>query len=121
MKQHTLLGGKALSDIEAQFHDKSFLTLAKEIAYYHHEQWDGSGYPKGIKGSDIPLSARVTAVADVYDALCSKRCYQASIPTDEVEKIITEASGTMFDPDIVNAFLARKSDFVTVHSTYQNN
>lgn len=104
IKQHTRLGGEALEVIESQTEGQSFLTIGKEIAYYHHEKWDGSGYPKGLKEESIPLSARIVMLADVYDALTSRRIYKAPIDHEEVKDIILKAKGSQFDPQIVDAF-----------------
>jgi PAS domain S-box-containing protein len=112
IKEHSRLGGDALSAIEKQIKGESFLTLAKEIAYYHHERWNGKGYPKGLKGDEIPLSARIVALADVYDALTSKRVYKEAFSHEEAVKIIVSERGRQFDPDIVDAFMARNRDFL---------
>jgi PAS domain S-box-containing protein len=111
IKTHTLLGGDALNAIDSRFEGYSFLTLGKEIAYYHHEKWDGSGYPKGLNGEKIPLSARMVAIADVYDALTSKRFYKEAFSHSKAREIIVKSKGTHFDPDVVDAFLAVESDF----------
>jgi putative two-component system response regulator len=107
MKSHTLIGGRTLEDAELQlkYKSKSFLSMGKHIAYYHHEKWDGSGYPFGLKGKHIPLSARIVAVSDVYDALISKRVYKAPIPHENAISEIIKESGTHFDPLIVESFL----------------
>lgn len=110
IKRHSTLGGDILTAIEAKIEGQTFLTLAKEIAYYHHEKWDGSGYPKGLKGDQIPLSARIVALADVFDALTSERIYKKAITHHEAIKIITNEKGKQFDPDIVDSFLTRKDD-----------
>jgi len=111
MKTHTLIGGKTLEDAERQleYKTKSFLSMGKNIAYCHHEKWDGSGYPFGLKGKQIPLSARIAAVSDVYDALISKRIYKGPISHDEALKIIIEGSGKHFDPNIIDAFVKIES------------
>ena len=85
--------------------------LAKEIAYSHQEKWDGSGYPLGLSGERIPLSARLMAVADVYDALISKRVYKAAVSHDEAVEELRAGSGTHFDPNIIEAFLALQDEF----------
>jgi putative two-component system response regulator len=82
----------------------SFLQVAREIAYSHHEKWDGSGYPQGLSGEDIPLSARIMAVGDVYDALISKRIYKPAFPHTKAVEFIREGKGTHFDPLIIEAF-----------------
>ena len=111
IKRHSMLGGDALRAVESQIDGTSFLTLGKEIAYYHHEKWDGSGYPVGLKGSEIPLSARIVAIADVYDALTSKRVYKDAFSHEKALEIIKNDSGTHFDPDVVEAFLMNAEDF----------
>lgn len=111
IKRHSALGGEALREVETKIEGQSFLTLGKEIAYYHHEKWDGSGYPRGLKGDQIPLSARIVALADVYDALTSKRVYKDAFSHQEAKKIITESRGTHFAPDVVDAFLTHEEDF----------
>jgi len=114
IKTHSLLGGKTLSAVDAQFKNQSFLTIAKEIAYYHHERWDGGGYPKGLSGEAIPLSARIVTVSDVYDALTSKRCYKDAFSHEEARAIILEERGRMFDPDIVDAFVSTEQEFLRI-------
>jgi PAS domain S-box-containing protein len=105
IKHHARLGGEALKAVDQEIHRESFLTIGKEIAFSHHERWDGTGYPAGKKGEQIPLSARLVALADVYDALVSKRTYKNSLTHQEATKIITSERGTHFDPDIVDVFL----------------
>jgi len=85
--------------------------LAREIAYSHQEQWDGSGYPEGLSGDDIPVSARLMAVADVYDALISRRVYKAPLSHDDAVAVIVEGSGAHFDPDLVAGFVELESEF----------
>lgn len=109
MKTHTLIGGDAITEVAAKVKIRSFLTLGKDIAYFHHERWDGTGYPRGLSGTGIPLSARITTIADVYDALTSERPYKKAFSHDRAVDIISRESGTQFDPDIVAAFL-RLSD-----------
>jgi PAS domain S-box-containing protein len=111
IKSHTILGGDALTAIDAQTDGKSFLALGKEIAYYHHEKWDGSGYPNGIRGEEIPLSARIVALADVYDALTSERLYKKAFSHKKAKEIISGAKGKTFDPDVVDAFLIHEAKF----------
>lgn len=105
MKTHTLIGGDAIAEMAAKVKSRSFLTLAKDIAYYHHERWDGSGYPSGLRGEDIPLSARIVSIADVYDALTSARPYKPAFSHEKAVKLIVEGKGNQFDPDLVDAFL----------------
>lgn len=114
MKKHTIYGAEALAKAELASgvtHESSFLTIAREIALTHHEKWDGSGYPNGLKGANIPLSGRIMALVDVYDALISKRVYKEAMSHQEAVKIICNDSGTHFDPAIVNAFRALQSEF----------
>ncbi len=113
MKNHTIIGGKTLEDAEKQLKTKtkSFLAMGKNIAYCHHEKWDGSGYPFGLKGTEIPLSARIVALADVYDALTSKRIYKDAFSHEVARDIIVEGSGKHFDPQAVEAFLMLEKVF----------
>ncbi len=104
MKQHTLIGGETLR-ASAQAHPQAgFLMMALDITLKHHERWDGTGYPFGLKGEDIPLSARIVAVADVYDALTTRRVYKPAMTHEDAADIIRKSSGGHFDPDIVDAF-----------------
>lgn len=111
IKTHTVLGGDALNAIDSQIEGTSFLTLGKEIAYHHHEKWDGSGYPDGLRAEEIPLSARIVALADVYDALTSKRFYKEAYPHEAASSMIIDLGGAHFDPDVVAAFLAVEDRF----------
>jgi putative two-component system response regulator len=115
MRTHTTLGHDALVRAEKTLGRVSpLLTIAKEITLCHQEKWDGSGYPKGLWGAQIPLSARIVALADVYDALISNKVYKDGVPHDQAVKIIAEARGSHFDPDMVDAFLALQEDFRTI-------
>jgi PAS domain S-box-containing protein len=116
IKEHARLGGDALSDVDQEVKRESFLTLGKEIAYYHHERWDGTGYPGGLAGNKIPLSARIVALADVYDALTSDRPYKSAMSHEEALGFIVEGRGTQFDPDIVDAFLQNQEAFRSIRS-----
>ena len=112
MKTHCKLGRDAIQHAEDQLGlEVEFLYHAKQIAYSHQEKWDGSGYPEGLAGDAIPISARMMAVADVYDALISRRVYKEGMPHEKAVSIITEGRGQHFDPDIVDAFLAAKDQF----------
>lgn len=111
IKRHTLMGGNAIKAIESQIEGKSFLAMGREIAFNHHEKWDGSGYPRGLKGEAIPLSARIIALADVYDALTTKRFYKEAYSHNKSKKMIIELKGTHFDPEIVDAFLTVQDTF----------
>ncbi|MBA3034258.1 MAG: two-component system response regulator [Gammaproteobacteria bacterium] len=110
MKTHARLGSDAIEHAEtASGEPLPFLMLAKEIAHWHHEKWDGSGYPDGLAGETIPPSARLMALADVFDALISWRVYKKPMPFEEARDIIAAGRGTHFDPDITDAFLANFS------------
>lgn len=115
MRTHTTLGARVIEQTERDMRQPApFLAVAKEIAHWHHERWDGSGYPDGLSGAEIPLSARVTAVVDVFDALISNRVYKRSLPFEEARKIIAAGRGAQFDPDVTDAFLTGFDDFVSV-------
>ncbi|TKJ36843.1 hypothetical protein CEE37_14765 [candidate division LCP-89 bacterium B3_LCP] len=120
MKEHSAIGGDALRAADKQLSGESFLTLGKEIAYHHHEKWDGSGYPDGLANVDIPLSARIVALADVYDALTSKRVYKEAVSHDQARAIILESSGSHFDENIVRTFLKREQEFLKVQDRFKD-
>jgi putative two-component system response regulator len=121
MKSHALLGRNALLATETDSAaENSFLRYAREIAYGHHEKWDGSGYPRGLAGSQIPLSARLMAVADVYDALISKRVYKPAMPHEKAVEYIVGQSGKHFDPAVVAAFQARDADFRVIAGQFRD-
>jgi len=111
MKRHTVYGRDALEASAKRLGDYSFLRMAKEIAGTHQEKWDGSGYPEGLAGEDIPVAGRLMALADVYDALISRRVYKAPMPHAEAVAVIREGRGTHFDPDMVDAFLEIEDRF----------
>lgn len=111
MKEHSLFGRDAISLCEKEIPGTSFLKYACEIAYTHHEKWDGTGYPLGLKGDAIPISGRIMALADVYDALISRRVYKPPFPHARAVAIIKEGRGTHFDPALVDAFLHIEEDF----------
>ncbi len=111
MKTHTTAGAQTLEAVQREYPRNAFIATGIEIARWHHERWDGSGYPDGIAGDDIPLSARIMAIADVYDALRSRRVYKEPISHDESCEIIRSASGTHFDPILVQAFCRVAADF----------
>jgi HD-GYP domain-containing protein (c-di-GMP phosphodiesterase class II) len=121
IKRHTIIGYNAIKSVESQVKGESFLTIGKEIAYFHHEKWDGSGYPKGLKGTKIPLSARIVALADVYDALTSKRPYKEALTHDAAKKIIIEGRSIHFDPDLVEAFIVHADEFDKIREQLQEN
>lgn len=113
MKRHCEYGGTALSSAEKSSQSLTFLRMGQDISSFHHEQWDGNGYPNGLSGQEIPLSARIVALADVYDALTSTRSYKPAYSHDQACRIIVEDSGRKFDPTIVNAFLKTEQEFKT--------
>jgi len=114
-KMHTIVAGDVLGRgnraIVTRFGKNSYLALARDIAFYHHERWDGSGYPLGLKGEEIPLSARIVALADMYDALRSERPYKEAWPHEKAVEAIVAENNAHFDPDVVNAFLAVQERF----------
>jgi HD-GYP domain-containing protein (c-di-GMP phosphodiesterase class II) len=118
MKTHTTLGGDALKVGEESLGSNSFLRVAREIAYGHHEKWDGSGYPKGLRAAEIPLSGRI--MADVYDALISKRVYKEAFSHAEAKAIIRAGRGSHFDPAVVAAFLAVEEKFIATAQAYSD-
>jgi len=119
MKTHTTLGRDAIQAAENSLGlQVDFLSIAKEIAYGHQEKWDGSGYPEGLKGESIPVSARLMAVADVYDALISRRVYKDSMSHDKAISIIEEGKGSHFDPFMVDAFLTIQDEIKAIASRY---
>ena len=121
MKTHTTLGRDAILAAEARLDvSNSFLSLAREIAYSHQEKWDGSGYPEGLSGDDIPVSARLMAVADVYDALISRRVYKAPLSHDDAVAVIVEGSGAHFDPDLVAGFVELESEFRAIAQQFSD-
>ena len=120
MKSHTTAGGKVIDRVISEVPESSYLNEAKDLAMCHHEKWDGSGYPNGLSGENIPLSARVMAVADVFDALVSKRIYKDAMPADEAMDIICRDSGKHFDPEVVQAFVASKDDVYKIEKDFRS-
>jgi len=119
MKTHAELGSRAIAQAEADAEKPvEFLAIAKEIAHYHHEKWDGSGYPDARVGDEIPISARLMALADVFDALISQRVYKPAFTFEVATEIITEGSGKHFDPDVVEAFIREVDTFKRIALTY---
>lgn len=112
--QHTTVGAQTLEAVQRGNPSNAFIGMGIEIARSHHERWDGGGYPQGICGESIPLSGRIMAVADVYDALRSKRVYKPAFSHDESVRIIGEGGGTQFDPCVVDVFLERADEFEAV-------
>lgn len=114
IKTHTTAGKKILEEVLQGLEKNNYLQQAINMANYHHEKWNGTGYPEGLSGEDIPLGARIMAIADVFDALVSKRCYKESMGFDEAVKIIQEESGKQFDPEIVVAFVNSKEKILDI-------
>jgi putative two-component system response regulator len=109
------LGAKTLDGVKLLYPKNYFIQMGIDIALYHHEKWDGSGYISGIAGENIPLSARIMAVADVYDALRFKRCYKAPISHIESLEIIRKGSGAEFDPEIVAVFCSKQNQIRMIY------
>ncbi|MBC7816346.1 MAG: HD domain-containing protein [Planctomycetaceae bacterium] len=114
IEQHPLISSQCLRRIEEKLGPANFLQMAHEIALYHHERWDGRGYPFGRRGDAIPLSARIVAIADVYDALVSERVYKPAFPHEKCVAMIREGAGSQFDPDLVEIFLSIECRFADV-------
>lgn len=118
IERHPLIGGDCLMAIKEHLGEDDFLETACEIAFAHHERWDGGGYPFGLRGEQIPLSARIVALADTYDALTMPRVYKDALPHEAARTIILGGAGTQFDPALVEAFLAVEGQFRTVAERY---
>ncbi len=114
MKTHTKIGAETLESVDRKFGNNTFIEMGKVIARSHHEKWDGTGYPDRLVGNDIPLAARIMAIADVFDAISTKRSYKDPFPHERCIEIIKEGSGTQFDPDLVEAFLKVTDKFYVV-------
>jgi putative two-component system response regulator len=116
MRQHTVIGAKILEGSDAPF-----IRLAEVIAMTHHEKWDGTGYPQGLKGESIPLAGRIVAIADVFDALTSKRPYKEAFSLEKAFAIIRKVSGSHFDPDVVDAFFICEKEILAIKEKYRDN
>jgi len=119
MKSHAGIGGRLLQDIYEKT-GQSYLGIAYQIAMFHHEHWDGTGYPEGRKGQEIPLAARIMALTDVYDALTTKRCYKDILSHEESKRILLEGRGRHFDPEIVDAFLTLEDSFIEIKNKFRD-
>ncbi|MBO5229007.1 MAG: HD domain-containing protein [Lachnospiraceae bacterium] len=115
MKSHTLRGGEIIRETFGHLEDKAYTRMAYEVARFHHEKWNGRGYPEGLKGEEIPLCARIMAIADVFDAVSEKRCYRDAMPMDKCFKIIEEGSGESFDPVLAEVFVSIRENVEWVH------
>lgn len=119
MKKHAESGGRIVREVLENIEESEYVDIAAAVASGHHEKWDGTGYPEGLSGEDIPICARIMAIADVYDALVSDRCYKKAMSEEEAFKIIEESAGTHFDPELARLFLASKEQ-VSYHNQYNN-
>jgi len=120
IRSHVDEGVKIIEKMVEQTGEANFLENVKLFAGYHHEYWDGSGYPHGLKGTDIPLQGRIMAIVDTYDALISKRPYKEALAVEEAERIIMENAGKQFDPDIVRVFFEVKEQFKKAATSQEN-
>lgn len=118
IQTHAVIGGECLKEIEQRLGSSNFLQMAREIAFAHHERWDGSGYPMGLVGEEIPLAARIVAIADVYDALYSKRIYKDALPHAHCVEVIRDGGGKHFDPEIVRVWLTIESRIGAIARRY---
>jgi putative two-component system response regulator len=116
MKQHSVIGAKILKGSDAEI-----IRMGETIAQSHHEKWDGSGYPDGLKGIEIPIASRIATIGDVFDALTSKRPYKEPFPVEDALSIIKEGRGSQFDPDVVDAFFAIQDEILTIKKEYDDN
>ena len=114
MKIHTTKGGDIIRNILSDLGDQDFLNVAYDIATFHHEKWNGTGYPQNLAGEDIPLPARIMAIADVFDALVAERVYKPAMPVEKAINIIIGDAGTHFDPNIVEIFKTVTAEFEAI-------
>ena len=115
MKTHAAHGGEIILDTFGKLDNEEYMEMAYQVAHYHHEKWNGMGYPEGIKGEDIPLCARIMAIADVFDAVSEKRCSRDAMPLEQCFVIIQEGRGTHFDPTLVDVFMSIRQKVEAVH------
>ena len=120
MQFHAAIGGKCIQEIERRLGKSNFLQMARDIALYHHERWDGAGYPHETAGQAIPLAARIVSIADVYDALSVRRVYKEAFPHEKCVQIIREGAGTQFDPNLVEIFLDITDQFRAIAAKMAN-
>ncbi|MCG6969547.1 MAG: response regulator [Gammaproteobacteria bacterium] len=120
MKMHPIIGAETLREVDKQHPGNSLIRMGIDIAGSHHEKWDGSGYPYGLQGTEIPLVARILALGDVYDALTSKRCYKEAFSHDKSRQIVLDSGGHHFDPEVVEAFVQTEDEFKRIREFYQD-
>ncbi len=120
MKTHAVIGGNTLRAVDAQHPGNMLIRMGIDIAEGHHEKWDGSGYPNALRGESIPIAARILALADVYDALTSQRCYKKAFPHEEALQIISQGAGSHFDPEVAQAFLEIDSEFIRIRQHFKD-
>jgi response regulator RpfG family c-di-GMP phosphodiesterase len=119
MERHPIIGADTLAEVRRDMGNDEMMDMCIDVARHHHERWDGKGYPAQLAGEDIPHAARIVALADVYDALTSKRVYKEAMRHDKVVEMLQEASGTQFDPDVVAAFLTVEQEFDAIRAKLQ--
>lgn len=119
MKQHSENGGKIIRETFEKVQDEEYVEMAYQVAMYHHEKWNGCGYPEGLKENKIPLCARIMAIADVFDAVSEKRCYRDAMPMEKCFEIISEGKGSNFDPTLVDVFMDMREEIEEVHNQIQ--
>lgn len=120
MKKHTTEGARIVERILRGVEDEKFVNIARNIAHYHHEKWNGQGYPCGIAGENIPIEARIMALADVFDALVSKRCYKDAFSYDKAFEIIEESLGSHFDPELGKIFLTCRRELEMLYESHES-
>ena len=118
MKKHAAVGAEIVQQVLADVDDKEFVRVASNVAHYHHEKYNGSGYPEGLSGNRIPLEARIMAIADVFDALISRRYYKDQMSYDDAFNIIKNDLGTHFDPNLGKIFLSMKDDLIILYDSF---
>ena len=120
MKKHAEKGSEIIQDTFGHLEDETYKEMAYNVTRYHHEKWDGTGYPEGKKGEEIPLCARIMAIADVFDAVSEKRCYRDALPLDECFRIIKDGNGTSFEPKLVEVFLSMRPQVEEIYKEIQH-
>jgi response regulator RpfG family c-di-GMP phosphodiesterase len=121
MKRHTTEGSRIVHDVLGNGEDKKYIQMAADVAHYHHEKWDGTGYPQGLKRHHIHVYAQIVSVADVFDALTSKRCYKEAWPIEKARREIMSLRGKSFSPEVIDAFAANYDKFKEIYTQYRDN